>query len=121
MSVALAILEWLFTSKLGRSVLVVLLVSGAYGAGDWHGRSVANKDAEIASLQSKVAAAKADADISTIMQKSAQAKLDALTELHSGLALKASSYEEEVSKLSAEVRACRIATDSDIKRLRNIR
>ncbi len=118
-------LAFLTTTAIGRFVGRVLLAAVLFGGGYGYGRieqALTDHSAEkIAALQSELAAAKADADIAAVLHGAVQDQLTKLEEEHSGLSRQVSEYEEAVSKLEAERRTCRAASDDDVKRLRAIR
>ena len=95
----------------------VLIVWLAYGAGDWHGRSVANKAAEIANLQAKLKTTETDLQVQKKTAAAVQAERGILAQQAAELADKVSTYEAEIRARNST--ACPLS-DDDVSRLRQL-
>jgi hypothetical protein len=117
---------WLFIKGLGLAKLATyigagLLTAGVlFGSGYLKGRMDAHSNAKIASLRAELAVARQDLNLQRHVAKVAQEARDAEKITTQDLKEQVSSYEEDVAKLTTEIRACRAATPADIRRLRAI-
>jgi septal ring factor EnvC (AmiA/AmiB activator) len=106
-----------------------LVLSGAYGLGDLHGRSIANANCKAAALQSQLDAAKKDLEEQQHSAADAATRSAQLESSAAALEEKVRAYEHELQTVAVAVGEpskpapiSRCALDSrDVQRLRNIR
>lgn len=108
-------------SPIGRILAALGLGLALFVAGFAYGHHVADQSAEIAALKSQLGVAKFDARAAEELRQQAQAAAERLQENDASRSLQVNDYENTIAKLSDQTRTCRLATDDDVRRLRNLK